>query len=423
MPLGHGRPSDAREFANTMSPSVKRFVGISLLIVLTCNAASDGAQGDRVFHARYRGGGASLHEARRDDRLYPVNINNWWGHINQAGNLVVFPRFDWTGYDYEGLARAVLDERTGFINFTGNWQIEPLYVYADRFSDSHAIVGDGRKFGFINTEGRRIAHMQFDGALRFSDGLAAVRIDDRCGFIDKTGRIVIPLRYARVRSFKNGTAVAQLPGQSSRSGMITVIDKTGQTLFADEQRQFQHMGDFSEGMARVSVNRKWGFIDREFNIAIEPAYDEARDFYAGLAAVRVQTRWGYIDQEGKMVIPPQFEYAGDFSEVMALVKSEGRFGFINRVGRFSIPLQFNEAEPFFRNYARVSQEPNFGYVNVVGQVIWDPRAPIDQITDGEAAARGINRTVQPPRWREPIARPYPLEHQYVPELPQPDRHN
>jgi hypothetical protein len=52
---------------------------------------------------------------------------------------------------------------------------------------------------------------------------------------------------------------------------------------------------------------------------VEPQYEDADYFSDGLAAVKKDGKWGYIDEEGKMVIEPQFDYAGTFSEGVAVV--------------------------------------------------------------------------------------------------------
>ncbi|MBN1460634.1 MAG: WG repeat-containing protein, partial [Armatimonadetes bacterium] len=42
------------------------------------------------------------------------------------------------------------------------------------------------------------------------------------------------------------------------------------------------------GLYPVSVDGKWGYIDKTGTIRIQPQFDDARDFSDGLAAVRVR---------------------------------------------------------------------------------------------------------------------------------------
>ncbi len=61
-------------------------------------------------------------------------------------------------------------------------------------------------------------------------------------------------------------------------------------------------------------------------VVVAPQFKEANDFSEGLAAVQLEYKWGYIDKEGKFVIKPEFFDAGDFSEGLAMVQPGGKIG-------------------------------------------------------------------------------------------------
>jgi hypothetical protein len=370
-------------------------------------------------------------DARSGDELFPVNINNWWGHMNQRGRLVVYPRFDWTDRSYENLARAVQEGRTGFIDKTGKWRIEPRFAYADRFSQGYAVVGDGDKFSFINKRGDLLMPLELDGALRFREGMAAVRAGKRCGFINKAGDVAVEPRFAQVRSFHEGLAAVRTieDGEASRWGYI---DKGGAFQFLDDREQrVQHFGDFHEKLARVEVDGEWGYISRGFTVRIEPRFQAARDFHRGVAAVKQEGAWGFINKKGDWVAEPQFEAADDFGDdsgekTHALVKRRLAFGYVNRRGDISIEPQFEDARPFFRSRARVSREPSFGYIDTSGGVIWDSQHAdnglVDMTAFGQVAARADKdrpgaRLLKLPPERPARPAPYPPEHQYQEVLP------
>lgn len=52
---------------------------------------------------------------------------------------------------------------------------------------------------------------------------------------------------------------------------------------------------------------------------IKPQYDDAQSFSEGLAAVKQNGKWGYIDTDGKVVIPFQYDQAFAFNEGYAVV--------------------------------------------------------------------------------------------------------
>ena len=107
----------------------------------------------------------------------------------------------------------------------------------------------------------------------------------------------------------------------------------------------------SEGFLRFTVPRRGGsgvaFLQIAENRALDRdglAYDDARDFSEGLAAVKLDGKWGYIDTQERLVISPQYLHAFDFSDGMACVVDEkGQAYFIDRENRTcSEPFAFED---------------------------------------------------------------------------------
>lgn len=370
--------------------------------------------------------------------VYPVQLNNWWGFMNQSGQLMLYPAFEWTDYAWNGISRAVRGSKTGYITGNGNWIIEPQFAWADRFTETYAIIRHPEQmtYGFINRRGKPITHFQYDGVLRFSEGMAAVRVGDRCGFIDVRGKVVIKLDFAKVRSFSEGLAMVQARDPQQRPGQlgpVGFINKAGQVIFVERSERVRDLGQMLDGMARVLIvtpaGERWGYMNRAFKLAIPPRFEDARDFYNGLAAVKLNGKWGYINKSGDIVVEPQFIEAWDFKDGKTLmVKALTGYGFINRVGKFLIPPRLEQAEPFFRDYARVSVGDTFGYLQISGRPVFNPLIAKNGITDirrVETVRAEIsdqvpyNRVAVAPPKRAVSQVPYIPEYRYEPVLPQP----
>jgi hypothetical protein len=87
---------------------------------------------------------------------------------------------------------------------------------------------------------------------------------------------------------------------------------------------WEHACYFSEGLAAVKAKGKWGFVDRQHRIKVEPSYDGAFGFSQGRAAVRNNGKWGYIDASGAVVIPLKYADAHVFINGSARVTLDGR---------------------------------------------------------------------------------------------------
>jgi hypothetical protein len=111
------------------------------------------------------------------------------GFIDKTGTLVIEARFQDVGMFVDGLAKAIVDEATGygFIDTTGAWVIAPQFKWAGSFSDGRAAVRQGDECGYIDRSGAVIIPVGFDACRRFSEGVAWVKSDEKWTLIAPDG--------------------------------------------------------------------------------------------------------------------------------------------------------------------------------------------------------------------------------------------
>ena len=135
----------------------------------------------------------------------------------------------------------------------------------------------------------------FDRSFFPSEGLIAAHKANQCGYIDLEENWVIEVN----------------------------------PLFAEEV----DVGPFSEGLAAVEVNGKWGYINKDHQFVIQPKYIAARPFSEGLAVVKTFKNYGYIDYTGKEIIYYNYLSAESFHEGVAEVSTKDGQGTISKSGR------------------------------------------------------------------------------------------
>jgi len=116
----------------------------------------------------------------------------------------------------------------------------------------------------------------------------------------------------------------------------------------------------------VTVNGKYGFMNREGKIVIQPLFDKAYPFTDGLAAILKHDSWGFIDTMGRVVIEPEFVSVGLFSEGLATFEDKqnpGKKGYIDKVGHMVIKPRFDAASNFRNGVARV------GFATIKGKLL------------------------------------------------------
>ena len=137
--------------------------------------------------------------------------NGKFGYVDEEGNTVIAPRFDFASYFVEGLACVGIGDKYGFIDKTGKEVVAIKYDWTGVFQEGLAWVGNGSDYGFVDKTGAMAIPMEFRGAREFFNGFAAVRMDDqyphKWGFINKSGKTVIPPSFDDVGfGFSEGLA-------------------------------------------------------------------------------------------------------------------------------------------------------------------------------------------------------------------------
>lgn len=90
-----------------------------------------------------------------------------------------------------------------------------------------------------------------------------------------------------------------------------------------------------------------GYVDKSSKEErIPQRFEVARPFSDGLAAVRIEGKYGFIDTSGKVVIAPRFQHAGDFSGEYAQIRLDNGAGIIDRSGKVVIAPMFRRIFPF-----------------------------------------------------------------------------
>jgi hypothetical protein len=102
--------------------------------------------------------------------------------------------------------------------------------------------------------------------------------------------------------------------------------KTGVTA------KYELAGPFYNGLARVMVKQKWGYIDTTGNVIVKPKYNQVENFSNGMARVRLGQKWGLIDLSGNEIIKPTFNFIGEFINGKAKVLLDGEEYFMNTQG-------------------------------------------------------------------------------------------
>ena len=100
-------------------------------------------------------------------------------------------------------------------------------------------------------------------------------------------------------------------GNAPATWHYAYIDKTGKEVLTLDRSTTMAVGRFSEGLAPVMINRKWGYYNLQGELVIPAHYALAMPFTNGYAAAIYEPGddykgWTIIDKTGKPVFDKTF---------------------------------------------------------------------------------------------------------------------
>lgn len=185
---------------------------------------------------------------------------------------------------------------------------------------------------------------------------------------------------------------------------------------------FQDAGQFGDGLAAVKIDGKYGYIDSNGIIVINPVFDLAGKFSNGLAEVFVGAKAGVVDVNGDYVVTPQFGRAIPFtfdtvlaSEFSESAKTPSQFVVNRGAADFRVEDTFfglykvnhgwvSNRRYFIESFGSssvdliwASETPHksghYGLLRADGQWQVEPRySQVSGIVNGFATVRGVPRT-------------------------------
>jgi hypothetical protein len=235
---------------------------------------------------------------------------------------------------------------------------------------------DGTKWGYINEKGEFEIQPEFSYALDFQkNGLATIEKAGKYGSIDRCGNEIIPIKFESTIDFTESRAAVVFEGG------FHVINEQGDLL---TKRPFNYISMFQEGRAMFSDidtygNFRYGYLNKEGDVAIELQYETASDFKDGLAVVKMaDNHFALIDRMGNLVSRYNYYFVGNYGEGMLSFRMgpQEKFGYINLKGNVIIQPRFSTTQSFESGRAVVNEADDshnkYGLIDRAGRYIIEP---------------------------------------------------
>ncbi|MEO5946190.1 MAG: WG repeat-containing protein [Chitinophagaceae bacterium] len=303
-------------------------------------------------------------------------VSNKFGYLDLKGNEVIVTKYDYAeDFNDDGIARVGnTDTKSykalyGYINKKGEVVIPLKYESLSLFTNGAAYAKDPEtnRFGFLDKTGKWMLNPVYLSVIRNFDELGGVWVkmtDDKYHYINKTGKDfgTIDSSGFLTKEFQDGYVVS-----TNTSYPYVLIDQTGKTLKTIDDCDAIY--SFAENIAGYKSKKTslYGFIDLNGNKIGEPDYTGFNGFSEGLARVSKningKSRHGYINTKGETVIPMEYESATAFSDGWALVMKDSTYFFIDKKGNQKDPPRKYDMLTEFRDGFSLGTIKNTGTPN------------------------------------------------------------
>lgn len=190
----------------------------------------------------------------------------------------------------EGLLPVLRHGRVGYLNMQGREVVPTMYdmikegkSWARPVSEGRIVVKRNGNYGVVNTSNQTI--VAFSSAIsdidNYQGGVARVRKSKAISWLDKNG---------------NPTSD---PNAINESTLQEPYNQSATARLAPFTTLQPHQQD-----------GRWGFVDDNDVTMITYSFDEVRPFSEGIAGVRVDSKWGFVNLGGELIIPFRFENSG-----------------------------------------------------------------------------------------------------------------
>jgi hypothetical protein len=365
--------------------------------------------------------------------------------LQEGGGRSFYQRVGSTGPQFPLAMCAFPGGLCGAVRRDGTVAVAPRYDWVGTFTDNRAAVRVGGLYGFIDEDGREVVKPQYRMADDYKFGFAQVDVDGKSGLIDREGNMVIAPQYGfveaagpdrfRVREVRerrgmsggeilsggwveftpSGAMMATIVAPGFAGVKTGVIDKSGQWIEPLDSSPPHDFDKNDPSIRWVQKDTLWGLARHDGSWLIEPRFQQADTLSEGLARVTLNNKVGFIDRAGHFVIEPLFDKIGWFTAAgRASAERNDIYGVIDKTGAWVFQTDYQQIDPAIDYHDHntpfgwdFKKDDRWGLLDLNGRVLIDADfdQSIQRCSDGRLVAlknkewlyfNGDGNSLQPP---------------------------
>lgn len=307
---------------------------------------------------------------------FSIKKNGKYGLMRADRTIVVEPIWDSVeSFNERGYSRVGKDGKYGVINNFGNILIRPKYRGLSQINKKTYIVstGKGEKYHILGsrndfTEADIDLSSKYDKILSFCSHVAIVRKDGMDFILDLYSyeMKILGSNYKVVSDFINRMAVIK-----GRNGKYGLINEEGDIVIEPE---YQYLSLEGEDMVLFREGKNYGYMDRMENIIIPAAFKEITPFYKDRAIFKINGKEGVVDITGKVIVLPEYMEVIGIRDNLYILRTEKGVGVFNEKGKAVIEPKYYGITFFGKNNFKVMDRGIVRIINYAGKEMLNVKA-------------------------------------------------
>jgi hypothetical protein len=321
------------------------------------------------------------------------------GAVNRDGTVAVRSQYDWVGKFSDNRAAVRLGGLYGFVDDEEHEVVKPQYRIVDDYKLGFAQVDVDGRSGLIDRDGKMVIEPKYGFIEAIGpDRFAVTERRQLGGMIGGEDFSGIRVEHTASGGVSGGVSGLFIGIAGAGSMATDVIDMSGHRIEPLASSWTPKFDKDDPSVRWVKKDKLWGMAHADGSWLVEPKYEQAGPLNDGLARVTLNGKVGFIDRAGNFVIEPIFDKAGSFTSDLGRTWAErdGIVGAIDKTGSWAFRTNYQEvsfATSFHANHYSVfgwnfEKADRWGLLDLNGGVLLDADfdQPLQHCPDGRLIA-------------------------------------
>jgi hypothetical protein len=179
------------------------------------------------------------------------------------------------------------------------------------------------------------------------ENMNAIQINNKWGVVDRNYVLTTPIIYEEIYWFVKGVCKVKYEGKYgyiNKNGSFIIQPKYDDIFgFTTYEEKIKYKSYDDEDITSYKILDKQGYIDINGKEITQPIFSSSSDLFSqGVATVMKNNKWGLIDKYGNFIVPCIYKKYRNYLfrgyNAIAFIDENGMCGFYNKDGKIIVPF-------------------------------------------------------------------------------------